>query len=156
MVSNRAFATSTVLLGIVTFAHAVATWPPSATGALFGGGVLVAFIAEFIAVNLGWLDHHIGPRIAGVPLYLLFGWPGTIYVAFRIALLATDGWVAVGVAAVIATIYDFLTDHQGVQDGHWTYTDDLPGPRYRGVPWWNFGGWFVISFVTAAFTIPFR
>lgn len=155
MVSDRTFAASTVVLGIVTLAHAVVTWPLYATLAFFGGGALVAFVAEAIVVNLGWLEHHIGPTVVGVPLYLLFGWPGTIYVAFRIALLETDGWVAVAVAAVFATTYDVLTDHRGVQDGHWTYTDDLPGPRFRGVPWWNFGGWFVISFLTAAFTLSF-
>ena len=59
------------------------------------------------------------------------------------------------VAAVIATAYDVLTDFRGVADGHWTYTDDLPGPRHRGVPWWNFAGWLTISGLTAAFAVPF-
>ena len=155
MPSSRAFATTTIALGIVALVHAVLTWPRAATLAFFGGGALVAFVAEAVVINLGWLEHHIGPKFVGVPLYVLFGWTGAVYVAFRVALLTTNGWVAVVVGAVVATTYDILTDHRGVADGHWTYTDDLPGPRYRGVPWWNFAGWFAISSITAAFAIPF-
>jgi hypothetical protein len=155
MVSKRVFAATTIAVGIVTLLHAVVTWPIAATLALFGGGALTAFIAEAIVINLGWLEHNIGPKAVGVPLYVLFGWTGTIYVAFRGALLVTDGWVAVAVAAILATTYDVFTDHMGVADGHWTYTDDLAGPRYRDVPWWNYAGWLLISCLTAAFAVPF-
>ena len=51
--------------------------------------------------------------------------------------------------------YDILTDHRGVADGHWTYVDDIPGPRHLGVPWWNYVGWFVVSCTTAALALPF-
>lgn len=155
MASKRRFAVTTIAVGVVTLLHAVITWPLSATLALFGGGALVAFVAEAVVINLGWLEHNIGPKVVGVPLYLLFGWAGTIYVTFRVALLITDGWVAVVVAATLATTYDVFTDHRGVADGHWTYTDDLPGPRYRDVPWWNYVGWLLISGLTAAFAVPF-
>ena len=155
MTSHRAFAAVTVAIGVLALAHAAITWPPAATVAFFGGGALVAFVAEAVVIRAGWLEHHIGPKLIGVPCYLLFGWTGTIYVAFRLALLGTDGWTAVLAAAVLATMYDVLTDHRGVVDGHWTYTDDLPGPRLRTVPWWNFVGWFVISAVTASFALVF-
>ncbi|MDQ2055632.1 carotenoid biosynthesis protein [Halobellus sp. H-GB7] len=155
MTSSRAFATTTVALGIVALAHAAITWPVSATLVLFGGGAVVAFVAEALVITLGWLEHHIEPKVSDVPLYVLFGWTAVIYFALRIALLVTDGWAAVVATGVIATTYDILTDHRGVEDGHWTYTDDLAGPRYRGVPWWNYLGWLLISCFTAAFTIPF-
>ncbi|MGM0399451.1 MAG: carotenoid biosynthesis protein, partial [Halobacteriota archaeon] len=99
MVSKRTFAASTVVLGIGTVVHAIFTWPWGATIALFIGGAIVAFLAEAFVVNLGWLEHHVGPRVAGVPLYLLFGWVGTIYVAFRVVLFLTDGWAAIVAAA---------------------------------------------------------
>ncbi len=155
MTSGRVFAILTVFLGIATLAHAVFTWPLHATLAFFVGGAIIAFIAEAVVINANWLEHHIGPKIVGVPLYLLFGWTGTIYIAFRLALFVTDGWTAVVAAGILATTYDVLTDHLGVENGYWTYTDDLPGPRYRGVPWWNFVGWLAISSLTAAFAIPF-
>ncbi|EMA55274.1 MULTISPECIES: carotenoid biosynthesis protein [Halococcus] len=155
MPSSRRFATITVVVGLGALAHALLTWPRRATVALFVGGALVAFVAEAVVIDRGWLEHHVGPKLAGVPLYVLFGWTGAVYIAFRTTLLVTNGWTAVVAAGVLATIYDGLTDHRGVADGHWTYTDDLPGPRHRGVPWWNFAGWFVISVITAGLTVPF-
>lgn len=131
------------------------TWPFDATMAFFGGGALLAFVAEAIVINLRWLEHHAGPKLIGVPLYVLFGWTGVVYVAFRLSLLITDGWTAVATAAVIATMYDVLADPRGLADGHWTYIDDLPGPRYRGVPWWNFVGWLAISSAVSALALAF-
>ena len=153
MVSSRGFAATTVALGLVTLGHALLTWPLAATVALFGGGTLVAFVAEAVAINLGLLEHHVGPKLLGVPLYVHFGWTGVVYVALRLALLVVDGLAAVALAAVLATASDVLTDHRGVAEGHWTYTDDLPGPRLREVPWWNFAAWLVISGVTAALAL---
>lgn len=154
MPSSHHFAVTTIMVGLVAFAHALFTWPLRATIVFFAVGALVAFIAEAAVINLDWLEHHIGPKIVGVPLYVLFGWTGAVYVTFRIALLVTDGWTAVVATGVLATMYDILIDHRGVADGHWTYTDDLPGPRYRGVPWWNFAGWFAISVLTATIAVP--
>ncbi|MFA1611025.1 carotenoid biosynthesis protein [Halobellus rubicundus] len=155
MTSGRTFVATTVAVGLVALAHAAATWPIAATIALFGGGAAVAFVAEAVVVALGWLEHHLGPKVLGVPLYVLFGWTGAIYLAFRLALLATDGWLAVVAAGTVATAYDVLTDHRGVEEGYWTYLDDLGGPRVRAVPWWNFAGWFAISCLTAALATPF-
>lgn len=152
---DRTYAASTVAIGLVAFAHALLTWPLEATLALFAGGALVAFVGEAVIINLGLLEHHVGPKLLGVPLFVLFGWTGVVYVCFRVALLVTTGWFAVALAAVIATALDVFTDPQGVADGYWTYTDDLPGPRHRGVPWWNYAGWVVISVVTAALALPY-
>jgi len=153
--SYRRFVAGSLALGGVALAHAVLTWPARATVALFGGGALVAFLAEAVAINAGWLEHGVDPKLLGVPLYLLLAWTGTVYVTFRAALLAVDGPAAVVLAAVLATGYDVLTDHRGVDQGLWTYTGGPPGPRFRGVPWWNFAGWFAISATTAALAVPF-
>ena len=41
-------------------------------------------------------------------------------------------------------------DPPAVEDGVWSYPEhDLSSPRFRGVPWWNFAGWFVNVFVIA-------
>lgn len=155
MTDERAFVGLTVLLGAVAVVHAAVTWPTAAVLAFFGGGALVAFAAEVAAVRAGWLVHHVGTQVLGVPLYALAGWTGIVYVAFRLALLATDGATAVLLAGALATAYDGLTDHRGVDSGFWSYTDDLPGPRPRGVPWWNFLGWSVVGTATAALALPF-
>jgi hypothetical protein len=74
--SSLLFAVTTITIGLVALAHALLTWPLRATVGFFVGGALVAFIAEAAVINLDWLDHHIGPKLVGVPLYLLFGWTG--------------------------------------------------------------------------------
>ena len=150
---SRTFAATTVGLGAIAFVHAFLTWPLDQTLVLFGVGALVAFLAEAVVIHRGWLDHHVGPRALGVPLYVLAGWTAVIYVAVRLALLVADGWLAVAIAATLATSYDVLADNYGVEAGHWTYTDDLPGPRHGEVPWWNYAGWFAISAITAAVTL---
>lgn len=155
MASDRAFVASTILGGLVVLVHAALTWPPLAVLAFFGGGAVLAFVGEWVAVHSGWLDHHLGPKLLAVPVYALFGWTSITYVAFRVALLVAAGWQAVGLAAVLATGYDVLVDHRGVERGAWTYTDDLPGPRYRGVPWWNYFGWLAVSSATASLALPF-
>jgi hypothetical protein len=154
MANGRAFAGTAVGIGALTLLHAALTWPPAATAAFFGGGALIAFAAEAVVIRLDWLDHRVGPQVAGVPAYVLFGWTGTIYVAFQGALLVSTGWTAVVLAGVLATGYDILTDHRGVAEGYWSYTDTLPGPRRHGVPWWNFLGWFLISCLTAGLALP--
>ncbi|WP_254862840.1 carotenoid biosynthesis protein [Halovivax gelatinilyticus] len=155
MTDGRVFAILTTTLGLVALIHALATWPIEATVALFLGGAIVAFVGEYVVIRIGWLEHHVGPFLLGVPLYVLFGWTATVYVAFRVSLVVTPGVAAILLAGILATTYDVLTDHRGVEDGHWTYTDGVPGPRFREVPWWNFAGWFVISTGTAALAYPF-
>ncbi|MFB6072347.1 MAG: carotenoid biosynthesis protein [Halobacterium sp.] len=155
MASDRPFVATTVALGAAALAHAAWTWPTDAVAAFFAGGAVVVFAAEAVVVNAGWLEHHVHPKILGVPLYVVPGWLGAVYLWFRIALLAADGWPAVALCAVLAAGYDALTDHRGVEAGRWTYTDDLPGPRYRDVPWWNYAGWLAISAVTAGLAVPF-
>ena len=155
MPDGRIYVASTVAVGLVAMAHAALTWPSRAAVALFAGGAAVAFVAEAVVIRLGWLEHHVGPRVLGVPPYALFGWTGLVYVAFRVALLVTDGSTAVVAGAALAAGYDALTDHRGVEAGLWTYTDDLPGPRHRGVPWWNVVGWLAVGGATASLALPF-
>jgi hypothetical protein len=145
----------TVLLWIVGFSHAALTWPGGAVVAFFVGGACLTFAAEAVGIDLGLLEHHVTPKVVGVPLYLLFAWTGAIYLPFRLALLALDGAAAALLAAAIATGYDVLTDHRGVAEGYWSYTDGLPGPRFKGVPWWNYAAWFVLSFLTSLLAVPF-
>jgi uncharacterized membrane protein len=152
---SQSFVGTTLLLGLGTLAHALWTWPRAAVLALFGGGAIVAFVAEVVVVRLGWLDHRLGRQVLGVPLYVLAGWTGTVYVAFRLALLVTAGWPAVGLAAAVAMLADLPLDPRGVAEGYWRYTDSLPGPRYAGVPWWNAAGWFLVSAATATLALPF-
>jgi hypothetical protein len=155
MSDGRPLIFGSIFLGILGLGHAVLTWPIQATIVFFAGGAAIAFLGEAIVIHLGWLEHHIGPTLLGVPLYVLPAWTGVVYIAFRVALLRTSGVIAVLLAAGMATAYDVLTDHQGVDRGHWTYSDAGPGPRHGEVPLWNYAGWIVISSLTAGLALPF-
>jgi hypothetical protein len=155
MATGRRIVVTSLLLWGVGVAHAALTWPAGAVLAFFLGGACLTFLAEAAGINLGLLEHHVGPKVAGVPPYLLFAWTAAIYPSFRVASFVFEGWAAVALTAVIATTYDVLTDHRGVADGYWSYTDAVPGPRFRDVPWWNYAAWFGLSFLTALLAVPF-
>jgi hypothetical protein len=153
--SDRAFAVTTAAVGLLALVHAALTWPTDALVAFFAGGAAIAFVAELVVIQAGLLEHHVGPKVLGVPLYVLLGWVGAVYVPFRVALLVTNGWPAVALGAVLATAWDAAVDNHGVEDGRWTYTGDLPGPWHRQVPWWNYAGWLAISATTAGLATLF-
>ncbi len=147
----RRYARSQLLLFAVTVGHAVVTWPLPDVLALFAGGAAVAFVLEAPAIRAGLFTHHLRPTVAGVPLTILLAWPAVVYAAVRVAALVVDGPVAVAVtAAVLGTLVDLVTDPAAVEDGAWEFHGhEIPGPWFRGVPWWNFAGWLLIVFVTA-------
>lgn len=146
----RRYVAGQVALVLATLTHALLTWPLAETAALFVGGVALAFAAEAPAVRAGLFTHYLRPQVAGVPVSVLLAWPAVVYLAVQVASLAVEGPLAVaGVAAAVATLADAVIEPRAVAAGAWTYTDALPGPRVRGVPWWNAAGWFVVVFVTA-------
>jgi uncharacterized membrane protein len=154
---KRQFVVGTLLFSAVALGHALLTWPLRSTLVLLVGGGAVAFVGEAVVIRLGLLRHHVGPRVAGVPLVVLAAWPATVYVFFRAAaLVAPAGVAAAALAAVAATLVDVVQDPIGVRRGLWTYPEArLSEPRYRDVPWWNFTGWLAVVFVTAMLVVVF-
>ena len=146
----RRYVGSQIALFLATLLHAFLTWPLPEVLALFAGGAAVAFAVEAPAIRAGLFTHYLRPKLAGVPVSILLAWPAVVYLAVRAASLVVDGSVAVaGVAAVLATLADAVVEPRAVRDGAWAYADVLPGPRVRGVPWWNAAGWLGVVFVTA-------
>src|SRR6056297_1678370 len=83
MPNARTFVGSVLALWAVALATALLTWPLEATVALFVGGAAIAYVAELVVIQLGWLEHPVGPKPRGVPLYVLAGWTGVVHVAHR-------------------------------------------------------------------------
>ncbi|MFB6170269.1 MAG: carotenoid biosynthesis protein [Haloarculaceae archaeon] len=133
-------------------AHAVLTWPLRRVLTLFLGGAALVFLAEVAVVRFGLLDHAMAPRVWGVPLAAVAGWPASIYVAVRVvALLGFSPGTTALVAALLATSVNALLDPLGVRAGLWRYPDArVSGLRLWGVPWWNAAGWFVLTLVVAS------
>lgn len=137
-------------LFLLALAHALLTWPLPETVALFAGGVAVAFVVEAPAIRAGLFTHHLRPRVAGIPVSVLLAWPAVVYLAVRAASLVVDGTLTVAAtAAVLATLADAAVEPRAVAAGAWAYGDAIPGPRVRGVPWWNAAGWLGVVFTTA-------
>ena len=148
---HRRYVRPILLLGALALGHGLLTWPADRTLALFVGGAAIAFVAEVVGVQLGLIEHRLEPQVLGVPVIVLLGWPATVYVTLRLALVALPlGVGAALLAAVLATLQDVVLDPRGVEDGAWRYPRvPVSVERYRDVPYWNFAAWFVISFVTA-------
>lgn len=146
----RRYVASQVGLFLLTLAHALVTWPLPDAVALFGGGVAVAFAVEAPSIRAGLFTHFLRPKVAGVPVSILLAWPAVVYLAVRAASLVVNGPLAVaGLAAVLAAVADAVVEPGAVRDGAWEYSEKIPGPRVRGVPWWNAAGWLGVVFVTA-------
>lgn len=141
-----------LVVAAVGLGHAVETWPPAPTAALFITGAVVAFLAEATVVGLGLLRHHIEPQVLGIPVSVVVVWPAVVYVCLRLALVvAPSGPTAAVLAAVVGTVTNLVLDPLGVAHGVWTYPEHpLSRPRVNGVPWWSFAGWVVIVSATAA------
>ncbi len=145
MKQHRYFTHIAAVTASVAFIHGMLYWSATATFVLFTTGALIGFGAEVFVISRGWLEHHVTPAIAGVPLYILCGWVTTLYLVVRAALLVASGWQAVLLAGAVATGYDMIVDHIGVRFELWSYTGGPPGPALGAVPWWNFAGWMLIT-----------
>ena len=146
----RRYVAIQVGLFLLALGHAMLTWPLGDTLALFAGGIAVAFLVEAPAISVGLFTHYLRPKVAGVPVSILLAWPAVVYIAVRVASLVVDGPLAVAaLAAVLGTLADAVAEPGAVEDGAWAYSTMIPGPRVRGVPWWNATGWLGVVFVTA-------
>jgi putative membrane protein len=124
--------------------------------------IVVTLAAESIGVATGLIfgDYHytdrFGPLFLGlVPYVIPIVWLNMMYpsyvIAERIVPRALDGWQRIlGVAALgglVLTSWDLAVDPGMVYKGHWIW--DTPG-GYFGIPWSNFFGWWLTTFVTLA------
>jgi len=138
-------------------------WPVVTTGSQ----QLLTFLAEFgvvallFRVGLECNPKHLFRRFSGATVIWIVNVTASMGTVLGTALVLLDWallpslFAAVALTAVIATTYDVLTDHRGVADGYWSYTDAVPGPRFKSVPWWNYAAWFGLSFLTALLAVPF-
>lgn len=152
---QRRYGWPTLAIGLLALGHALVTWPIDRALALFVGGAAIAFAAEVIGVHLGLVEHRLEPRLLGVPVVVLLGWPATVYLALRVALLAVPfGITAAVLTATLATLGDAVLEPRGVADGAWRYPPmPVSAHRYREVPYWNVAAWYGVSIVTATLAL---
>lgn len=150
--------------------HAILTMGWRGSLRLFGLFYAVAFTAEVLGVNFGWIfgSYHytrvFGLRLLGVPLLAALAWGPILYAAFLlidlvapstvkasdlwISRLTTHAWTAL-VGALAATAWDMMIDPIAVSNGWWVWDNGGSYMPYlaNGVPIHNFAGWLLVSFV---------
>ena len=131
---------------------------------------LVAFAAEALGVNFGWIfgsyyyTPALGVQLFGVPFLAALAWEPIVYASYSItdilAPLLVDHndswlkrfpayvWMAV-IGALATTAWDMMIDPIAVSQGWWVWKH---GGNYlpylaNGVPVQNFLGWLGVAFV---------
>ncbi|MET8146438.1 carotenoid biosynthesis protein [Sphaerisporangium sp. NPDC005288] len=139
-----------VLLAASAIAYAAAAHTLPRALAAFGGAAAVGYAAEWIGTRSGvpfGAYHYTGvlwPSPGGVPLIVALAWGGmglaAQAVARRVAPRGRTARACVGALAL--TAWDLFLDPQMLRLGLWRWEDTGP---YRGVPFSNFVGWFLVS-----------
>lgn len=86
------------------------------------------------------------PTVFGVPVVMAFAWMVLIaYVQQMLRRLNLQMWFGALVAAAWMTAIDLVIDPLAAnQLGYWRW---VAGGNYYGIPWSNFAGWYVCSFL---------
>ena len=166
------------VLGVIS-GYGAWIWPLTPLNLLVAGGLAIwrawpartgwwlvvalsGYVAEVIGVQQGWLfgsyayGTALGPVVAGVPLMLGWMW-----------LLLLQGsryrwggrWGQAVLGATLMTGMDGLIEPVAIRAGWWSWSAvqspwmswiswDVAG---QSIPWWNFGSWWVVSFVLLLF-----
>jgi uncharacterized membrane protein len=149
--------------------HAVLTKGWKRSLVMFSLSFIVAFTAEALGVNFGFVfgqyyySSILGPSLFGVPLLAALAWEPIVYAAFYLSeLLALQGenllpsflhktsplWLA-AIGALATTAWDMMIDPIAVSQGWWVWVNGGPYVPYvaNGVPITNFLGWLLVAFV---------
>ncbi len=163
-----------VAAGVVVQA-AVATiflaraWPPRRLWVAVLTVLVLGWAAEYLGSRTGFPFGHydytdrLQPQLGGVPLLIPLAWlmmlPSSWAVAALIVPEAGSGravkrWFAFALAASLAmTAWDLFLDPQMVAWGFWVWENPS---GYFGIPWVNFLGWMLVTFVITLIVRPRR
>lgn len=143
-----------VIVSVALLAAAVVTalwqqWGMWATVRLVLTVAPLAWGLEWLGSTTGFPfgEYHytttLQPQVAGVPLIIPLAWLMMLPPAWAVASVITGGrrdWRFTLVSAAAFTAWDLFLDPQMVGWGYWIWA--TPG-GYFGIPWANFGGWFL-------------
>jgi uncharacterized membrane protein len=149
--------------------HAILTKGWKRSLVMFGLSFVIAFSAETLGVNYGYVFGHyyytpaLGVSLFGVPFLAALAWEPIVYAAFCLSdLLSSKAtgmagisnhqslpvWAA-AIGALATTAWDLMIDPIAVSQGWWAW---IGGGSYvpyvaNGVPIQNFLGWLGVAFV---------
>lgn len=131
-------------------------WGAKKTAVVLVTVPVIAWLSEFVGHNTGfpfgayYYTERLQPQVGGVPILVPLAWLMMLPPAWAMASLILRGrqrrWVFAAVSALVFTAWDLFLDPQMVAWDLWRWTE--PGTfTYFGIPWINFAGWLLVSFV---------
>ena len=148
-VLHRGVTLSVCLLAATVITLLWQAWGAGPTVRLVGLVAPLAWGLEWVGSTTGFpfgVYHYtdrLWPQLAGVPLLIPLAWLMMLPSAWAVASVIVGGqrdWRFVLVSAAAFTAWDLFLDPQMVSWGYWVWA--MPG-GYFGIPWINFGGWFL-------------
>lgn len=117
--------------------------------ALISIGVL-SILAEYLGTNFGILfgnytyGNILGLAIGGVPVIIGVNWIMVVSSSLSLShKLQLGKWPSIGLAAVFATVFDFLLEPVAIKYDWWQW-------QGNAVPVFNYLTWFALAFVFSA------
>lgn len=135
-------------------------WPLRRLMDVVGAAVPLAWAAEWLGSTTGFpfgpyrYTDELQPQLLGVPALIPLAWLMLLPPAWAVAAAVVSPRERAPfalVAALAFTAWDLYLDPQMVARGLWVWTE--PG-GYFGIPWVNFLGWLVTSFVITYICAP--
>lgn len=125
-------------------------------GAVVGLAWLVEFIGSSTGFPFGTYDYteRLQPQLAGVPLLIPFAWLMMLPCAWAVAAAVVGTrrrWLFAWVTALAFTAWDLFLDPQMTSWGMWEWVHPV---GYFGIPWVNFLGWILSSFLMTLIVRP--
>lgn len=142
---------SVVLLSIAVLAVLQAGWGARRTMQMAATVIVLSWGVEWLGSTTGFpfgsydYTDRLVPQLAHVPLIIPLAWLTLLPPSWAMAAVITRrtrGLAFVVVSALAFTAWDLFVDPQMVSWGFWVWENPS---GYFGIPWINFGGWFLTA-----------
>lgn len=155
----------TLVFTLFSVAHSIATLGSKRTIIFLTASAVISWIFEEIGVRTGLVfgsyvySDMLGPKLGNVPIVVPLAWFMMIYPSWIVAgvllgdLSKYELWKSIVarsfIASMVMTMWDVVMEPSMAARGNWTW---LTKGDYFGVPFQNFLGWIVTTFIIYSLT----
>jgi len=160
---------STLLIFLFALWHALLKFGWKNTVIFLIIALIISFASEYVGVKWGHLfgggyrySENILPKILGIPIIVMLMWLAILYITYQIAEHIADfkftKKISIGAKVVLsactailtglATVgWDLAMDPLASRAGWWTWYNYDVDQSFMNVPYGNFIGWIIVSFL---------
>ena len=161
---QRGIVAGVLLQSATVVAILSATWSPGRTLTTALGIVGMGWAAEYVGSRTGipfgryeYTD-RLQPQLGKVPVVIPIAWLMMLPASWAVGMSAAEGLhtsIGIAASALAFTAWDLFLDPQMVAWGLWRWSPPAGHrPRYFGIPWINYAGWFAVSAVITGLLYP--